>query len=180
MRGIVLLTFAALGFAAGSGAQAQTFLVFFASSSIELDDPAMGVVEAVADRAKADPKARVMVLGYADPAGTPQANAAISRARAQVVYDRLVQEGLPRERVMRAARGPIDFTVSPQESRRVEVRLDSNPQPWSSLPRFRWDQQKCCVSAPPFERPQPDKSPGRARLKAPQPMWLKPVRGRTV
>ena len=99
----------------------QKFVVFFSEWSAGLDQPAVGVITAAAAAAKQMPNAPVTVVGYADPAGSSQANLYMSRTRAQVVTDQLVQDGVPAALIRHAGRGPTDFTASSQESRRVEI-----------------------------------------------------------
>jgi outer membrane protein OmpA-like peptidoglycan-associated protein len=100
---------------------AQTFPVFFSEWSASLDQPAMGVIANAADAARKSPNAVVTVVGYADPAGSTEANLYMSRTRAQIVADQLVQDGIPAARIRRTGRGPTDFTATSQESRRVEI-----------------------------------------------------------
>jgi outer membrane protein OmpA-like peptidoglycan-associated protein len=126
MRGAaVLVSGLALGLAACAGPRspAQRFVVFFTPWSASLDEAAKGSVAAAADWAKQHPRETVTVSGYAAPNGTLQANIDISRARAQVVYDQLVQDGIAPSRIVRVTRGPVDFTLSSLESRRVEIQL---------------------------------------------------------
>jgi outer membrane protein OmpA-like peptidoglycan-associated protein len=99
----------------------QKFVVFFSEWSASLDPPAVGVVAAAADAARQMPNAVVTVIGYADPAGSTQANLYMSRTRAQVVTDQLVQDGIAAARIQHTGRGPTDFTSSSLESRRVEI-----------------------------------------------------------
>jgi len=83
---------------------------------------------AVSPRAKwaADhPNQSVAVNGFADPEGSKQANIDISRTRAQLVVDQLVKDGVSQQRIRLGAKGPTDFTLSSQESRRVEIAIGS-------------------------------------------------------
>jgi outer membrane protein OmpA-like peptidoglycan-associated protein len=100
---------------------AQTFPVFFSEWSASLDQPAIGVIANAANAAKQAPNAIVTVVGYADPAGSTEANIYMSRTRAQVVSDQLVADGIPAARIRHTGRGPTDFTATAQESRRVEI-----------------------------------------------------------
>ena len=109
-------------------AQAQSaaprkFVVFFELWSANIDDSAKSVIAAAAEAAKQDADARVLVTGFADPAGGTQANLYLSLTRAQVVLDGLAQDGGKPERLRLSARGETEFTLSAQESRRVEISV---------------------------------------------------------
>ncbi len=62
-----------------------------------------------------------MVIGFADPVGSAQANIDVSRLRAQVVTDELTANGIDAGRIQRSARGATQFQLTAQESRRVEI-----------------------------------------------------------
>ena len=69
----------------------------------------------------------IRVIGMADPPGSPEVNAQISRARAQVAHDRLVSLGVPAERLRVEVSNPyVAGAVTgteDREKRRVEFRL---------------------------------------------------------
>ena len=96
------------------------FVIFFTAQSAALDPAATAILDSVAATAKADARAPVTVSGYADRAGTPQANQILSRLRAQVVADGLVERGVDRSRVRLRARGATGGDPG-VESRRVEI-----------------------------------------------------------
>jgi outer membrane protein OmpA-like peptidoglycan-associated protein len=98
-------------------------VVFFQEWSAALDPAATASVGAAAQWAKDHPDAPVKVIGYADPTGSAQANDYMSLARAQVVADLLVTDGLPRDRIVLGAHGATNFTLTSQESRRVEIAI---------------------------------------------------------
>jgi|GEM_PF-759911 len=125
MRRFGVLACLAFGLAAcaGSGKPAQTFVVFFGQWSDKLDDAGRGSVRAAADWAKSHPDAPITVVGYAPP-DVQKAETGISGTRAQLVVDQLVADGIPAGRIARAARGPVDYTLSSQENRRVEIQVD--------------------------------------------------------
>jgi outer membrane protein OmpA-like peptidoglycan-associated protein len=120
LAAIALLLFAG---ACATQPTPQKFVVFFTEWSAQLDDAGQGAVAAAAKWAQAHPGAPVSVTGYADPEGSMQANVDVSRTRAQVVFDQLVRDGVPADRITRTARGPVDFTLSSLESRRVEIAV---------------------------------------------------------
>ena len=101
----------------------QKFVVFFNEWSSALDEPAKGTVQAAASWAQAHPSQSVQVSGFAGPAGNPQANDALSGARAQTVADALVQFGVRQDRIARASYGATGYTSAQIESRRVEIQI---------------------------------------------------------
>lgn len=101
----------------------RKYLVFFPDWSAQLDDAGKTTIGQAASQAKAAPAASVLVAGFATPEGTLEANRDMSRLRAQVVTDALIEAGIPRSRIALRARGPVGFMDSAQESRRVEVSV---------------------------------------------------------
>ncbi|WP_207540839.1 OmpA family protein [Sabulicella rubraurantiaca] len=97
--------------------------IFFQPWSADIDDQAEEALRELAARAKAHPSGRLLIAGYASPRGTGEANVLLSRLRARVVYDFLVEQGLPASRLRRVSRGPTPG-MEDLQSRRVEVRLD--------------------------------------------------------
>jgi outer membrane protein OmpA-like peptidoglycan-associated protein len=104
----------------------QRYVVFFRGSSAQIDEAAGAVLVGAANWAKKHPDMPVIVASYADPYGSEQANAAFTRARAQVVVDELVANGVMPSRIQRLAIGSVKFQSDPQESRRVEITV-GNP-----------------------------------------------------
>ncbi|HTC09818.1 MAG TPA: OmpA family protein [Acetobacteraceae bacterium] len=98
-------------------------VVFFQEWSAALDPAAALAVGAAGQWAKDHPNAPVKVVGYADPTGSAQANDYMSLTRAQIVADQLVTDGVPRDRIVLGAHGATDFTLTSQESRRVEIAI---------------------------------------------------------
>jgi outer membrane protein OmpA-like peptidoglycan-associated protein len=101
----------------------RKYVLFFQDWSAQLDDAGRSTIDQAAAQAKSLPSATVLVAGFADPVGTPQANIDMSRLRAQVVTDALVGAGLPRDRIQLRARGSVGFVDASLESRRVEVSV---------------------------------------------------------
>jgi outer membrane protein OmpA-like peptidoglycan-associated protein len=117
--GLLLLAGCATG---SESEQTSDFVLFFTAQSASLDAPAVGILDAAAAAARAAPHGRVIVAGYADRVGTPQANQILSRLRAQVVADGLVERGVDRARVRLRARGATGADPG-VESRRVEILI---------------------------------------------------------
>lgn len=102
--------------------------VFFDLGSITLTVPARTAIENAAAWAGRRPlMAPVEVVGHADAVGGPQANAAISQARAHTVAEALVREGVARGRIIVRAAGenlPVIATRPDDReprNRRVEI-----------------------------------------------------------
>ena len=97
--------------------------IFFEAWSAALDEPAREALLELANLAKTMPRVPILVVGYADPRGSQQANMHLSRLRARVVADVLIGHGIPSARIRIIYRGPTPGFES-LESRRVEVRVD--------------------------------------------------------
>ena len=104
----------------------QRFPIFFTSWSADLDPEAIGLIKQAADWATAHPNAPVLVSGFADPEGSPQANKDISRLRAQVVADQLVKDGIASGRISQTAFGTVAYSLDSMESRRVEIVIGAH------------------------------------------------------
>jgi len=100
-----------------------TFPVFFTEWSSDLDDAAISAIAKAAYAAKGHPDDKVTVAGFASPVGNAQDSMDISRKREQVVTDRLVADGVAMSRIAHTARGATDFTLTAQESRRVDISV---------------------------------------------------------
>ena len=97
------------------------FVVFFSAWSGGLDDPANIVVrDAAAAALRTSAALPVIVAGYADSNGGPEANMMLSRLRAQRVADVLAEDGVPRDRIQLRPRGSVEGDPG-IESRRVEI-----------------------------------------------------------
>ncbi len=101
----------------------QRIVVFFEDWSALLGENALAAISNAADQAKAHPKAPVLVQGFATPVGSKEANYMLSKLRAQMVVDKLVEDGIARGRIRQIGNGTTDFTLSPIESRRVEIAI---------------------------------------------------------
>ena len=97
--------------------------IFFEAWSALLEEPAQVALREAAERIKANPRVPVLVVGYADPRGSAEANMVLSRLRARVVADALIANGVPAARLRIIYRGATPGFES-LESRRVEVRVD--------------------------------------------------------
>jgi outer membrane protein OmpA-like peptidoglycan-associated protein len=118
---LLLLTIASASRAAD--APAQKFVVFFQEWSAALDDSAQAVITRAADWVKSHPGNIAHVSGFADPTGSKQANVMMSDLRAQVVADQLQTDGVDARRVRQRGHGSVQFALTSQESRRVEISI---------------------------------------------------------
>jgi cytochrome c oxidase subunit 2 len=106
-----------------TGPPPHRVVVFFKEWSAAIDPPATGAITEAAQWAKDHPADAITVTGYADTTGSATANDYMSRTRAQVVADQLVTDGVDRSRIVVGAQGATGFTMTSQESRRVEIAI---------------------------------------------------------
>ncbi len=103
----------------------QVFPVFFNDFSSGLDSTGIAIVANAADVAKKFPRLAVKVTGYADSAGSAQADIDISRARADAVANLLQRDGVDPARISRSAVGTPPNSQPGVERRRVEIDIDA-------------------------------------------------------
>ena len=98
--------------------------VFFAvdSATLAVVD-SEGVVVKTIEVLKLQPKAIVLLSGFHDPSGDAAHNAALARARAEAVRDALVAGGVEPQRVKLRKPESTVGSGSPEEGRRVEIRV---------------------------------------------------------
>ncbi len=98
--------------------------VFFAvdSATLAVVD-SDGVVVKTIEVLKLQPKAIVLLSGFHDPSGDAAHNAALAKARAEAVRDALVAGGVEPARVKLRKPETTVGSGSPEEGRRVEVRV---------------------------------------------------------
>ena len=99
------------------------YVVAYTDQSITLDATAMQVVVRAATYADKVQSLRIVVAGFADAPGAPEADQIQSRVRAQRVADALVGDGVARDRIKLTPRRALGSDPA-VESRRVEIRLD--------------------------------------------------------
>ena len=98
-------------------------IVYFPSWSAYIGRPALKDIADMAAAAKAHPGDRLELVGYASTVGTVAANTLLAQLRAQVVFDALVEDGVPADRITMRSVGATNFVLDPLESRRVEITL---------------------------------------------------------
>ncbi len=120
---LLLLSCAAIGSASATDLPTQKFVVFFQEWSAAIDDPAQAVIAQAADWVKSHPGNVAHVHGFASTIGGRQANILLADLRAQVVVDQLQSDGVDPKRMQQRGHGPVEFALTAQESRRVEISI---------------------------------------------------------
>jgi outer membrane protein OmpA-like peptidoglycan-associated protein len=120
---LILLLCAVTGTAGAADVPQQKFVVFFQEWSAAMDDNAQAVITHAADWVKSHPGNVVHVNGFADPTGSKAANILMADLRAQVVVDQLVTDGVEQRLVKQRGHGSVQFALTSQESRRVEISV---------------------------------------------------------
>ena len=121
--GLVLLLLVAATGSVDAADPPQNFVVFFQEWSAAIDDPALMVIAQAAQWVKAHPGDVARINGFASPTGSKQANILLSDLRAQVVVDQLISDGVDAGRLRQRGHGSVQFALSAQESRRVEIAI---------------------------------------------------------
>ena len=99
------------------------YVVLYAGQSTALDDAGTRTVARAARYANRVPALEIVVAGFADDPGAPEADQIQSRIRAQKVADLLVGDGVGRNRITLVPRRALGGDPA-SESRRVDIRLD--------------------------------------------------------
>ncbi len=120
---LLLLLCAATTSTCAADPPAQKFVVFFGDWSAALDNNAQTVIGNAASWVKSHPGNVAHVNGFADPTGSKEANILLSELRAQVVVDQLQTDGVAPGQVQQTGHGSVQFALTSQESRRVEISI---------------------------------------------------------
>lgn len=97
--------------------------VYFAVGAAALDEADKGIVAKTLEALAAKPDAIVLLSGFHDQSGDPARNAELAKKRAQSVRDALVAGGVAADRVKFRKPESTVGTGSPEEGRRVEIRV---------------------------------------------------------
>ena len=97
--------------------------VYFAVGAAALDEADKGVVGKTLEALAANPSAIVLLSGFHDASGDPAHNAELAKQRAMSVRDALVAGGVATERVKFRKPESTVGAGSPEEGRRVEIRV---------------------------------------------------------
>ena len=107
-------------------AELRGFAVFFLANDVMVDETLVRErLNAIAKLAMA--AGGIRVVGYSDETGTPTRNRALSRLRAEIVVQRLVDAGMDRVRIIVASRTvqtPLADTGDPTNQRNRRVTLE--------------------------------------------------------
>ncbi len=98
------------------------YVVYYSGQSTELDRAGLATVARAAVAAGRAPSLGLVVAGFADEPGAPEANQIQSRIRAQVIADALLRAGVARARIELKPRRALGGDPA-IESRRVDIRL---------------------------------------------------------
>lgn len=103
--------------------ETPAYVVFFTPFSADLDDGAKSVITEASQAAQSMPGRRIVVAGYADRIGAPATNQTLTKLRAQIVADGLVNKGVDRGRIVLQPKGSVGGDPG-VESRRVMIELN--------------------------------------------------------
>lgn len=102
--------------------------LFFSTDSAQLPAAATSELQELADWVRCDPQRAIILEGHADPRGSQDHNLTLSGERAAAVRQRLIQLGVPSERVVITVygeNGPRQQSLS--KDRRVTARATQAP-----------------------------------------------------
>lgn len=97
--------------------------VYFAVSEAKLGEADMAVVALTVQALAANPNGIVLLSGFHDPSGDAKQNAELAKARALAVREALLAGGIPAERCKLRKPESTVGSGSPEEGRRVEIRV---------------------------------------------------------
>lgn len=97
--------------------------VYFAVGEARLNDADQAVVGKTLAALAANPRAIVLLSGFHDPSGDATRNAQLAKDRATAVRDALVTGGVAADRVKFRKPESTLGSGSPEEGRRVEIRV---------------------------------------------------------
>jgi outer membrane protein OmpA-like peptidoglycan-associated protein len=100
-----------------------TAVVHFAAASAALPAGETAKLQAVAHYLARHPGARVTITGFADATGSAHANMALSRARANAVYQALLAHGLPDSVIVAVVGAGAPMAGSTASDRRVVIEV---------------------------------------------------------
>lgn len=109
--------------AAAAAAPAEAPRVYFEVDSDALPADAMEVLNRIADAARANPAAAVLISGFHDASGNPEHNADLAKRRAQAVRHALEANGVPAAQLQLDKPQQTLGGGDPREARRVEIRV---------------------------------------------------------
>lgn len=105
--------------------------VFFASGEAEVDAQGKALLRQHADRLKANPMQRMLLVGYTDDRGSSAFNIAVADMRVNAVYELLREYGAPQKQLrLYSANGEKNVSACrSDECRRLMRRVELNYDP---------------------------------------------------
>lgn len=106
-----------------------TFQLYFSSGTADLLPEAKELVVQAVGVAKTRPHVFIMIAGHADAVGSDEVNDRISRRRAEVVRNLVIEQGLPSQAIVASSHGkrnplvPTKDGVAEPRNRRVTLIL---------------------------------------------------------
>ncbi len=122
-RLLLVLSCASCSYGADPDKRAD-YVVYYTGQSTELDRASVATVARAAAAAGRAPSFGLVVAGFAEDPGVPEAEQIQSRIRAQLVADALLRAGVARDRIELKPRRALGGDPA-IESRRVDIRLGS-------------------------------------------------------
>ena len=108
--------------------KAENVDTFFETDSAALPATASDDLKKLADWAKCDSRNAIILEGHADPRGTKDHNLELSGKRAAAVRQRLIDMGVPSQRIVITLYGELGKSKPTfKEERRVSARALSTP-----------------------------------------------------
>ena len=108
--------------------KAEDVDTFFETDSAALPSTASDDLKKLADWAKCDSRNAIILEGHADPRGTKDHNLELSGKRAAAVRQRLIDMGVPSQRIVITLYGELGKSKKTfKEERRVSARALSTP-----------------------------------------------------
>ncbi len=111
----------------GQNENVQNVDLFFETDSASLGDASTSDLQALADWAKCDTHNAIILEGSADPRGTAEHNLKLSGERAATVRQKLIDLGVPSQRIVVAVFGENRRMGSYAKERRVTARATQTP-----------------------------------------------------
>ncbi|MFH2069505.1 MAG: OmpA family protein [Candidatus Omnitrophota bacterium] len=100
--------------------------IYFLFDSAELTPSARKILDANVKVLKENPKAKMVLMGYASPEGPTDYNRKLSGRRAQSVKNYMVKNGIPEDSISITAEGEMEVSVANYPSaRKVQYRIIS-------------------------------------------------------
>jgi len=178
-----------------SWAQSQDVVVlFFDSNTNSISQESIGVIKRNADALKNTPEFTITLEGYSDLTGSADYNIGLSKKRAQIVKDYLVELGIDSDNILVVGRGGTDkygtgeTQAALEQNRRVNLIIDIPPGPeievraqqseepsLAATPEAADEQIEEASSKDPISQTEPSLEPDNLSLPSPPPNLSKTI-----